>query len=84
MNQSISVTFPDATRKQFPNRTTVGEALAAWEQPEDELGCVGAMVNHDMTSLSFGLEVDSAIEPLTLHHPPSGQSTTRKFTVETF
>lgn len=64
----ISVTFEDGTKKQCPTNTTVGHLL---KRRQDEHGrrYVGALVNNQVVTLAFVLEVDSNVRFLTFADP---------------
>lgn len=66
--RTITTTLTDGTRTSVPVNTPVGAVLAA---PADEHGLryLGALVNNDVVSLTYPLEVDCDVTPLTVSHP---------------
>ncbi len=64
----ITVTFEDRTTLQCPMRTTVGQLM---KRRQDEHGrrYVGALVNNQVVTLAFVLEVDSNVKFLTFADP---------------
>lgn len=64
----ITVTFEDGTKKSCPTRTHVGQLL---KRRQDEHGrrYVGALVNNQVVTLAFVLEVDSNVKFLTFADP---------------
>ncbi|MBN1834218.1 MAG: nucleoside kinase [Spirochaetales bacterium] len=60
---SITITFPDGTRRSFPAGIRVGEALQDGE-PEVSSPVVAARVNKALTSLTYRIEINSSIEPV--------------------
>jgi uridine kinase len=65
----IRMTLPDGSTLSCPSDTTAGELLERAGLPSPPLPWLGALVNHDVVSLSFPLEVDGRIEPLTMADP---------------
>ena len=63
---TIRVTLPDQRVIHCDPRTTAGELLADAYPADPELPVLGALVNNDVVSLTFPLEVDSAVAPLTM------------------
>lgn len=64
----ITVTLEDGTKRQCPTKTTVGHLL---KRRLDEHGrrYVGALVNNQVVTLAFVLEVDSNVRFLTFADP---------------
>ncbi len=62
---SIKVTFQDGTHTTCPPQTPVRELLPAPATPNG-LHYLGALVNNDVVSLSYPLEVDSRVRFLTM------------------
>ena len=65
---SISLTYPDGTRKSAPRGITAGEALAL---PSGKLpvGVIAALVDGQPVDLSRPLEADADIRPVTFEMP---------------
>lgn len=66
-DDTIQVTLPDGAVCTLPRGRPVGDVLGG-PAGADELAYLGALVNNDITSLSFPLEVDCAVAPVTLSH----------------
>lgn len=63
--KEVTITFPSGRREIVSSGTRVGEIFreSAEEIPKD---CIGAVVNNEVTSLSYKIEVNSEIIPLSL------------------
>ena len=66
-NGNILVRLGDGRSQEFPVSTRVGEVLKTDTSP-DGLAYIGALVNNDDVSLSFALEVNCAVVPITLRN----------------
>ena len=67
--QMIRVTLPDGEARDVPSGSRVNEIVPEDTAPNG-LGYVAALVNHDLVSTSFPVEVDGHVEPITMenHH----------------
>ncbi len=65
----IVVTLNDGKTVHCARQTTVGELLQAEDVTSDELPILGALVNNDVVSLTYPLEVDCELTPLTIADP---------------
>ena len=65
----IQMTLPDGSTLSCPADTTAGGLIERAGWPPPPLPLLGALVNHDVVSLSYPLEVDGHIEPLTMADP---------------
>jgi uridine kinase len=61
----IEVTLPGGESRRLPKGSTVEDALTRRFSPDGH-GYLGALVNNDLASLSFPLEVDCLLRPVTL------------------
>jgi uridine kinase len=61
---SIRITFPDGTAADYPRWTTAEEILAS--QPVVDPP-IAALIDNEITSLSFKVDINSSIAPVTLH-----------------
>jgi uridine kinase len=68
-NQTIHLTLPEGVEIDVPVGTRVNQIIQEDAAPNG-LGYMGALVNNDVVSMSFSVEVDSHIEPITMenHH----------------
>lgn len=66
--RAISISLPGGRVETCPVGTPISTLLGA---PLEDRGLpyIGALFNHDVVSLSFPLEVDGRVEPLTLDNP---------------
>lgn len=67
--RDIKVTLSDGQVLTRPYQTTVGELLDQAGSDESGLPVLGALVNNDVVSLTYPLEVDCEVVPLTLANP---------------
>ncbi|MCF7791770.1 MAG: hypothetical protein K9M56_07215 [Victivallales bacterium] len=63
--QKINVTLKDGQTAECFSKTLVKNVIKKFNLPDNELSYIGALVNNEMVSLSYPLEVDSKIELLT-------------------
>ncbi len=70
MSHTITVTFADGHTRQLPVGITTGEVLAQNGYP-DSAGqpVIASLVNNDLTSLSYPLEVNSDVLPVIIDSP---------------
>ena len=64
----VTVTFQDGSRMECPTGTEVG-SLARPSEPDSGLPLVGALVNNDVSSLSYPLTVNTNVNFLTMADP---------------
>lgn len=64
--KEITVSLSTGESVRCPTHTTVGALLAHRPQPDNGLPPLGALVNNDVVSLTYPLEVDCTCHPLTL------------------
>lgn len=68
--KDITITFDDGRTVGIPSNTTIEQLLAGEKAPaEGGLEILGALVNNDVVSLTYPLEVDSSVKLLTLADP---------------
>ncbi|HUX19993.1 MAG TPA: nucleoside kinase, partial [Spirochaetia bacterium] len=65
--QTIVVTLPNGKAKEVPYGTRVNEFIGEPEFANPEYPIVAALVNNELTSLSFKIEVDSALDVVMLN-----------------
>ncbi len=65
---NITVTLPEGERKIIPYGTRIDELVGDRGKDHPEGPIVAALVNNDLVSLSFKVEVDATIEPVRLYH----------------
>lgn len=70
MMNTLTVTCPNSRHLHCPFHTPVSDIIAQLPPDPSGLPYLGAMVNNDLCSLSFPVEVDATVEPLTLADPP--------------
>lgn len=68
LSRTIHITVEGEARGTVPVNTSVGDVLSACTDDRG-LYFLGALVNNDVVSLTYPLEVDSEITPLTVDHP---------------
>ncbi len=67
--KEINATLPEGEVLTCPYQSTVGELLKRVVGTASELPVLGALVNNDVVSLTYPLEVDCEVIPLTLANP---------------
>jgi hypothetical protein len=67
MREEVEVRIPDGRVLSGPRGATVGEFLAAVVEPEPQT--VGAVVNGVLRELTFPIEIESVIQPVTIADP---------------
>lgn len=65
----ITVTLPGGKSVQCAAQTTVGELLGRQNVKSEGLPILGALINNDVVSLTYPLEVDCDLVPLTMADP---------------
>ena len=63
---SITITFPNGTKREYAWGTRVSELLDDPNIPVSEHPIVAMLVNNELTSLSYKVEVNAQLRPVTL------------------
>jgi len=66
---TLTITLADGRHVHCPFHTVVKDIVAQFPPDPSGLPYIGALVNNDLASLSFPVEVDAEIKPLTLADP---------------
>ena len=66
---TLTVTCQNGRHLHCPFHTPVSDVITQLPPAPSGLPYIGAMVNNDLASLSFPIEVDASVEPLTLADP---------------
>jgi uridine kinase len=64
---NITVSLPEGTQKSLPYGTRIEELLEISGNDHPQGPVVAALVNNDLVSLSFKIEIDCSIEPVRLY-----------------
>ena len=67
--RDITVVMSDGKSLQCPPHTSVWELIGEQGMKSDGLPYLGALVNNDVVSLTYPLEVDCELELLTMENP---------------
>jgi uridine kinase len=78
MREEVEVRIPDGRVLSGPRGSTVGEFLAAVVEPEPQT--VGAVVNGVLRELTFPIEIESVIQPVTIADPDGARIYRRSLT----
>jgi uridine kinase len=63
---TIQIVFPNENSKTFGRGVRVSELLSEPDMPESEHPIVAMLVNNELTSLSYKIEVNARLKPVTL------------------
>ncbi|HEQ70921.1 MAG TPA: hypothetical protein ENN69_00390, partial [Spirochaetia bacterium] len=63
---TIEISFPDGTTKQYPRWTKVAEILHDLPENRDALLVTAALINNEVVSLSYKVDINSSVRPISL------------------
>ncbi len=63
---TVEITFPSGRRKRIPSGSRIEEVVTARDFPPSASPLVAMLVNNDVASLTYRLEVDSNLKPICL------------------
>ena len=66
MNKTITVTFEDGQRIPCPAETLVGDLLKTPDDPATGLPYIGALVNNELVTFAYTLDIDSTVRFVTM------------------
>ena len=66
MNKTITVTLEDGQRKTCPVETIVGDLLPSPDDPATGLPYIGALVNNELVTFAYTLDIDSSVRFVTM------------------
>ena len=80
MKKTITLTFENNQQTTCPSQTLVGELLRDTHDPATGLPYLGALVNNELVTFAYTLDIDSAVRFVTMASPGGMQIYTRSLT----
>jgi uridine kinase len=77
MNKTITITLEDGRRIPCPVETVVGALLPSPDDPTTGLPYLGALVNNELVTFAYTLDIDSTVRFVTMASDPGMQIYTR-------
>ena len=66
LNERVQIRLADGRVVSGPRGTSVGELLVSLNEEYEKTPIVGAVVNHELRELTYAIEIDSQVRPVTM------------------